>query len=213
MKQNTLFIGAAVVALVALAGMLFFVGGSSHSLNLTNDLAQLGSSTSATTSTTSTTTTSTTVTKTVTSAGNTSTNTSQQTSSGTSGTTGTHTSNEPTGIPYISKIEPASATPGTQVVIYGTNFSHTKNYITFGTASGRHHADGTADNVVATVGSSDGKSLVFTIPTSGPSGILCDAQNHCVAVAAMRITSGTYPITVINNVGPSNTVRYQVMGS
>jgi hypothetical protein len=96
------------------------------------------------------------------------------------------------------------------VTIYGTNFSKTKNAISFGTSSGLHHADGTPDNVFATVASTDGKTLTFTIPSAGPSGVLCDAQGSCRGVSAIRITPGSYPIMVTTSAGPSNIVRYTV---
>ncbi len=96
------------------------------------------------------------------------------------------------------------------MTIKGTNFDRTTNYITFGTSGGRHRADGTADNVIAVVGSADGKTLVFTVPTSGPSGILCDANKSCIAVSAMRVTPGVYPVSVKNKNGTSNIESYTV---
>ncbi len=117
-----------------------------------------------------------------------------------------------TGIaPKIAKFEPPAATVGTTVTIFGTGFDSTTNYITFGTSQGRHHPDGTADNVIATAGSVDGKTLTFTVPSSSASGLLCDSSNHCVGISAMRIVPGNYPVTVNNKNGTSAVAVFSVI--
>ena len=113
--------------------------------------------------------------------------------------------------PHISSMEPSAAAAGSTVTIIGTGFDTTTNYITFGTSGGRVHPDGTADNVVATVGSPTGRTLTFDIPTSGPSGILCDkSHTSCIAVSAIRILPGTYPVTVTNKNGVSAPATFTV---
>jgi hypothetical protein len=113
--------------------------------------------------------------------------------------------------PKIAKFEPAAATVGTTVTILGTGFDVTTNYVTFGTSQGRHHTDGTADNVIAAVGSADGKTLTFTVPSSSASGLLCDSMNHCVGISAMRILPGNYPVTIKNKNGTSAIAIFSVI--
>jgi hypothetical protein len=113
--------------------------------------------------------------------------------------------------PKIVKFEPAAATVGTTVTIFGTGFDSATNYVTFGTSQGRHHPDGTADNVIAATGSVDGKTVTFTVPSSSASGLLCDSMNHCVGVSAMRILPGNYPVTVKNKNGTSAIAIFSVI--
>ena len=115
-------------------------------------------------------------------------------------------------LPKIQKFEPAAATVGSTIVITGTGFDRTTNYITFGTSQGRHHPDGTADNVIATEASADGKTLTFVVPSSGPSGLLCDLTNHCVGISSVRIVPGTYPVTVQDKNGTSPIDTFTVIG-
>lgn len=115
--------------------------------------------------------------------------------------------------PKISSFAPSAATVGSTVTIIGTGFSTTKNYVLFGTSSDRTHTDGSPDNSISTAGSPDGKTLSFTVPASGPSGLLCDSNGHCIGVSAMRIVPGTYPISVRNQNGTSATQLFTVVGS
>ena len=105
--------------------------------------------------------------------------------------------------PSITQLEPTSAAVGTTITIYGTGFDSSTNYITFGTSQGWHRSNGLADNVIATEGSADGKTLTFTVPSSSASGMLCDVTNHCIEVSPARITPGNYPVTVKNKNGTS----------
>jgi hypothetical protein len=107
--------------------------------------------------------------------------------------------------PTIISFAPSAGSPGTTVTINGTNFDPTTNYITFGATADRHHTDGTPDNQIATVASSNGTSLSFTVPSSGPSGVLCDAGNNCVAISSVLLSPGNYPVTVRTKSGTSNT--------
>ncbi len=113
-------------------------------------------------------------------------------------------STAPAVTPKITEFVPAAGSAGTQITIKGSGFSTVSNTITFGTSAGRHRADGTADNVIATVASPDGKTLTFTVPSSGASGYLCDTSNHCVAISAMLLSPGKYPVTVHTKYGVSN---------
>jgi hypothetical protein len=113
--------------------------------------------------------------------------------------------------PQIISYAPASAPIGGTVTVTGTGFDATTNYVLFGTSGGRHHPDGTADNMIALVSSPNGKNLKFVVPTSGPSGLLCDVDNHCVGVSAIRITPGVYPIAVRTKNGVSNSTSLTVV--
>ncbi len=112
--------------------------------------------------------------------------------------------------PSITSLDPSSATVGSTVTIHGTGFSTTSNAILFGKTMNSFHRDGTPANQIAAVASTDGTTLSFVVPNSGPSGILCDSSNHCIAVSAMRIIAGTYPVTVRNAAGTSNTATLTV---
>ncbi|HEV7121687.1 MAG TPA: IPT/TIG domain-containing protein [Candidatus Paceibacterota bacterium] len=128
---------------------------------------------------------------------------------GSTGTTGsggmTHTGGTtPVPAPHITKFLPPAGTPGTSVTIIGTGFSKTENYVMFGPTADHHHIDGSPDNQIAKVGSPDGTSITFTVPASGPSGQLCDVQNHCVAISSILLTPGNYPVRVRTQGGLSN---------
>ncbi|MBV9349862.1 MAG: IPT/TIG domain-containing protein [Patescibacteria group bacterium] len=110
--------------------------------------------------------------------------------------------------PAITKLSPESGKAGTTIVITGAGFDPASNMILFGTGNGRTHPDGSPDNRIADTASKDGTTLTFTVPSSGPSGILCDAKNNCIAIAALLLQPGTYPVQVTNGNGTSNTVEF-----
>lgn len=139
-------------------------------------------------------------------------NPTQNTTGGTATTPVHHTTSgtgstapAPAVTPKIIEFVPAAGSAGTEITVKGSGFSTVSNTITFGTTAGRHRPDGTADNVIATVASPDGKTLRFTVPSSGASGYLCDTSNHCVAISAMLLSPGKYPVTVHTKYGVSNT--------
>lgn len=109
---------------------------------------------------------------------------------------------------YISYLSPTVGVPGTLVTIKGSGFDKKTNYVMFGTSIGRHHVNGTADNVIATVGSNDGTTLTFLVPNMGPSGLLCDLNNQCVATSAVILHAGIYPISVQTKNDISNSVLF-----
>jgi hypothetical protein len=113
--------------------------------------------------------------------------------------------------PKISSFEPPAATVSSNVTIIGTGFDTSRNAILFGTSGGRHHPDGSPDNQIAVIASPDGKTLSFTVPNSGPSGLLCDANNHCVGISALRIIPGQYPVVVSNRYGVSKSALFTVV--
>ena len=125
-----------------------------------------------------------------------------------SSVTTTHTTASSQGSPIVApqiiKFDPPAGSSGTQVTITGTNFNRTTNYISFGSWGGRYRSDGTPDNQIAAVASSDGSKITFTVPTSGASGQLCNAQNQCIEVSAIVLAPGNYPVTVRTTGGTSN---------
>ncbi|MDB5265739.1 MAG: hypothetical protein JWM39_452 [Parcubacteria group bacterium] len=125
------------------------------------------------------------------------------TSSGTVVTTDTR--------PKITSINPAQGKPGAVAQIKGVNFDSSTNVITFGPSKGLHRADGTADNQVGSLASSDGTTLSFTVPTTLQSGMLCDQSNVCKTYGTGSIATGVYDVTVINKNGLSNTFPFSVI--
>ena len=113
--------------------------------------------------------------------------------------------------PQIISFTPAGGGVGTQVTIEGTNFSRTANYVMFGASDSRFRSDGTPDNQIAVVASTNGTSITFTVPASGPSGLLCNAQKQCIAVSAVATIPGNYPVTVRDSGGTSNVKDFTVL--
>jgi hypothetical protein len=111
---------------------------------------------------------------------------------------------------HIDSLQPAQGPAGTSIVVNGSGFAGDDNQITFGPASNLHHPDGTPGNVVAHLGSADGTTLRFTVPRTGPSGILCDESARCVGISASLLQPGGYDVTVINASGTSNAVTFQL---
>ncbi|MDR3642197.1 MAG: hypothetical protein P4L74_01045 [Candidatus Doudnabacteria bacterium] len=110
----------------------------------------------------------------------------------------------------LASMAPGSGSVGTKVTINGYGFTPGGNQISFGDFGGRYRKDGTADNIIATASSTDGTTLNFMVPASGPSGILCDSGNKCAAVAAIRRTPGNYNVSVTNSNGSSNMLVFTI---
>jgi len=112
--------------------------------------------------------------------------------------------------PEITALTPDSGQVNSTVKISGSGFTLTGNQIMFGPANGLHRRDGSAANVITQAQSTDGKTLTFTVPAQGPSGILCDANEHCIAVAAILLRPGTFPVAVKNANGTSNAAVFTI---
>lgn len=139
------------------------------------------------------------------------TNTTTGTTHTTTTTKGTTTGTPSTDIrPRITSITPASGKPATVAQIKGVNFDSKANVITFGPSKGLHRSDGTADNQVANIASSDGSTLSFSVPTALESGNLCDQSNTCALYGPTSIKPGTYMVTVVNKNGLSNEFSFVV---
>ncbi len=116
----------------------------------------------------------------------------------------------------ISRLTPSSGSVNTVVTIQGSGFTPENNNVKLGTEDGEYYQNGKPVNVIATVPSLDGKTIQFTFPISGPSGILCDSPTppkHCVGVAAVKYTHGIFAIVVENSHGRSNIVQYTIPAS
>ncbi|MDR3546916.1 MAG: hypothetical protein P4M11_01335 [Candidatus Pacebacteria bacterium] len=113
--------------------------------------------------------------------------------------------------PYLYAVSPITGTSGLTVILSGLHFDSSVNYITFGAYDGQHSVNGLPDNVVKEEGSNDGRSLTFNIPYNEPNGVLCDSTGkNCHEMAAVVLKSGSYPITVTNRAGTSNTVYFNL---
>jgi hypothetical protein len=111
----------------------------------------------------------------------------------------------------ILSLAPSSGPAGTNVTIQGGGFTAVGNQIMFGDTSSMTRQDGTPANVIATADSPDGLTLSFTVPATGPAGILCSGiPKHCVAISAIRNVPGLYRVSVANNNGISNTVVFEI---
>src|SRR5581483_5610748 len=112
--------------------------------------------------------------------------------------------------PVLEALEPASGPAGIEVVIRGRAFAGGNNLITFGPSMGLHHPDGAPGNLVARSGSDDSTTLRFVVPSSGPSGVLCDDAGNCIGVTSTLPVPGSYEVTVINSNGASNSLRFEL---
>ncbi len=101
--------------------------------------------------------------------------------------------------PIISSISPAVTSFGTWVTVYGSNFSRTNtNAINLGTRT----------NYKKGIVSNDGTTIRFELSTLSdydcPVGYTCSPST---------ITNGTYPLTVSNQFGTSNSLNIQITNS
>ena len=101
--------------------------------------------------------------------------------------------NEVEAIPIITTITPGSGSVGTQVTLGGFGFTPTQNHISFAGVT----------RAVQDLSSPDGKTLTFAIPATP-----CAPFASCAQVV---LAPGSYPITVTNKNGTSNTANFQVM--
>jgi len=98
--------------------------------------------------------------------------------------------------PVISFLTPASGPIGTSVTLTGTGFTPTGNSITIGSTP----------NAVINVPSSDTRTLSFSIPSQ-----LCNQLSG--SAVCLPLQPGTYPFSVTNTNGTSNTVQFTVTSS
>ncbi|MBU6214283.1 peptidoglycan-binding protein [Patescibacteria group bacterium] len=107
--------------------------------------------------------------------------------------------------PVISSISPALGAVGTMVTLSGSGFTATGNKIKFGNL-------GIESNPAYNLNSADGKTLSFTIPSSNY--VPCwNTFPRCMTTLGVMIASGTYPVSVINANGTSNSVTFTLSGA
>jgi hypothetical protein len=110
----------------------------------------------------------------------------------------------------IDALQPARGPYGMEVVVTGSGFAPDNNLVTFGASSGLSRPDGSPANLIARVGSTDGRTVRFMVPRNGPSGILCDASGSCIGVSAALLEPGVYEVAVSNANGTSNVVTFEI---
>jgi hypothetical protein len=103
--------------------------------------------------------------------------------------------------PAISSLSPASGAIGAQVTISGLGFTPTGNKIKFGNL-------GSENNPSYSLNSSDGKTIVFTVPNSNY--YACQASTPPCYPAVYLTPPGIYPVSVINANGTSGEVNFTV---
>lgn len=100
------------------------------------------------------------------------------------------------GTPTITYISPSSANIGSQVTIYGSNFSTSNNNTVY-------LGSGAIESLT-----SNGSSLTFTVPSYTTPyctpGLLCGVQ-------PTQVTPGTYNVSVMDQYGTSNIVPFTVL--
>lgn len=119
---------------------------------------------------------------------------------------GTITSNTVTfivtsGALSITSITPSSGRVGTTVTLTGTGFTPTGNKIKFGDL-------GSENNPAYSLNSSDGKTIIFTVPLSDY--MACWNSTPACSAPAQLTQPGSYSVSVINAKGTSNQVIFTV---
>jgi len=120
----------------------------------------------------------------------------------------------------ILSINPSTAAVGTQISILGTGFSATDNTVYIGGGAMQHLPATTIYNLSAGSGSivcngypnctAPEQTITFTLPDAV--GTYCAPGMMCAMIARL-ITPGTYPISVMNANGTSNTVNLTVVSN
>lgn len=99
----------------------------------------------------------------------------------------------PGAIPVISKLDPGIGPPGTLITVAGTGFTLTGNDINIGKVK----------RAVTGLRSPHGRTLSFVLPAT-----LCSPDTVCTQVV---LPAGDYPLSVSNEHGVSNEVKFQVI--
>lgn len=103
--------------------------------------------------------------------------------------------------PTISSFSPSSGVVGNQITIHGSNFTPTGNRVKFGNL-------GSEDNPSYSLNSSNGTTLVFIVPSANY--MSCWYTTPACGAPAYATQPGTYPVSVINSNGTSNTLNFVV---
>ena len=101
-------------------------------------------------------------------------------------------------------LQPSSGPVGTQINIVGNGFTTTGNKIRFGNTFYNNNSNYSLNSI-------DGRTLTFTVPSASYYGCP-DGSSICYSPLTL-ITPGTYPISIMNTNGTSNTVTFTVTPS
>ena len=104
-------------------------------------------------------------------------------------------------VPAVTSLNPTSGPIGTTVTITGSGFTATGNKVKFGSL-------GSENNPKYSFDSSDGKTLVFTVPFSNY--LSCWYTNPVCSAAQYSTQPGIYGVSVINGNGTSNSLSFIV---
>ena len=107
-------------------------------------------------------------------------------------------------IPVIYSLAPTAGLVGTQVTVTGSGFTSTGNKLKFGNL-------GVENNPSYSLNSTDGKTLVFTVPTSNY--FACWFTTPACYAPSVLVQPGIYPVSVTNANGTSNVVNFTVNNS
>lgn len=101
----------------------------------------------------------------------------------------------------ITSLQPTSGPVGARVTITGSGFTPTGNKVKFGNL-------GSQDNPSYSLSSPDGKTLVFTVPSSNY--LSCWYSTPACKAPAYSTPPGAYGVSVINANGASNEILFTV---
>ena len=102
-------------------------------------------------------------------------------------------------LPTINYLQPNSGAIGSSVTIMGSGFTPTGNRIIFGST-------GIEKNPSYSLNSSDGRTIVFTVPSSDY--VACLYSIPACMIAERLIQPGNYNVSVINSNGTSNQITF-----
>ncbi|MFA6301069.1 MAG: IPT/TIG domain-containing protein [Candidatus Paceibacterota bacterium] len=115
----------------------------------------------------------------------------------------------PTEIPTISSISPAEGVSGSQVTIVGSGFTATGNRIKFGDTNSENNPKySLSPNKIACFKYPCPNSITFTVPSTYY--VPCLETTPSCSMATRMIQPGTYEVSVINDNGTSNAVKFVV---
>jgi len=107
--------------------------------------------------------------------------------------------------PHLSSLAPSSGPVGTMVTLTGTGFTPSANTLHIGSKSLSPLPD---EGVVPNLSSSDGKTLIFSFPSSlAPA---CTFQIPACKVPERQVIPGSYLLSVSNANGSSNQIEFRV---
>jgi peptidoglycan hydrolase-like protein with peptidoglycan-binding domain len=111
--------------------------------------------------------------------------------------------------PVISSISPKSGVIGSEITISGSGFTATGNRIKFGDTNSENNPKySLKPNKIVCFKYPCPNSITFTVPSTYY--VPCLESTPSCAIATRMVQSGTYEVSVINDNGTSNTIKYVV---